>query len=269
MAPSVPLREGRRVFGADPATFNRARPGYPDRVYEILRTRCGLTPGARVFEVGAGTGIATRGLLDQGARPLTVIEPDRRMARYLLGTLGPRRDRVHPVLHPFETASLPTASFDLGVAATSFHWISERAGLRRVARLLRPGGWWAEWGNRHGDPSRRCSYIAAIQPLYRTLLGRGYRAPTGRRLTAQREKHVTALRSSGDFERISCELVRWKVERTSAEVTELWSTFSEVISLAPKRRRWFLTEMRRVADEEFGGKVVIPILTPVYTARRR
>ncbi|EQD38338.1 Methyltransferase type 11, partial [mine drainage metagenome] len=55
----------------------------------------------------------------------------------------------HP--HRFEEVPLRPGSFDLGVAATSFHWLPERRGLRKVARALRPGGWWAAWGNEHGD----------------------------------------------------------------------------------------------------------------------
>ena len=36
--------EGRRVFGKDAEGYHRARPGHPDRVYEILEERCGLGP---------------------------------------------------------------------------------------------------------------------------------------------------------------------------------------------------------------------------------
>jgi SAM-dependent methyltransferase len=268
MCPSVSRREGRRVFGVDPGSFDRARLDYPERVYDILRTRCGLCPTISVFEVGAGTGIATRALLKRGVESVTAIEPDRRMARYLRGTLGSHRERVQVVTEPFERAPLPPGAFDLGVAATSFHWVAERSGLRKVARLLRPGGWWAEWGNRHGNPSRRSPFRDAIQPLYRTLARTGYRAFTFQPFKAERRKHLSVLHSLERFERISSELIRWSVRLSSAHVTTLWSTFSDVLSLPPKKRRWFLAEMRRTADEQFGGRVEIRMLTPIYTARR-
>ena len=268
MCPSILRHEGRRVFGRNPVAYDRARLGYPERVFEILRTRCGLGPGASVFEVGAGTGIATRVLLKHGAFPVTAIEADRRMARYLGNHLGPYRHRVRIVVRPFEDVQLPPASFDLGVAATSFHWISERRGVRKVARFLRPGGWWAVWGNRHGDPSRRSPFGDALQPLYRTLEGRAYRAPTSGRFRTELAKRLATLRS-GDFERVSSELIRWKVSLTAAHVTALWSTFSEVISMPIRRREWFLRELHRIAKEQFGGTVEIPVLTPLYTGRRR
>ena len=42
--------EGRRFFGSDPDAYDRARPGHPERVYEILVERCGLRAGTSVLE---------------------------------------------------------------------------------------------------------------------------------------------------------------------------------------------------------------------------
>jgi hypothetical protein len=67
---------GRKAFGADPASYHSARPPYPDWVFATLVERCGLADGKSVFEIGPGTGTATRRLLDLGARPLIAIEPD-------------------------------------------------------------------------------------------------------------------------------------------------------------------------------------------------
>ncbi len=74
-APSIARLAGRRVFGLDPAGYHSARPDYPGWVYQTLRSRRGLTRGAAAFEIGAGTGIATRHLLDLGAEPLVAVEP--------------------------------------------------------------------------------------------------------------------------------------------------------------------------------------------------
>lgn len=82
------------MFGADPLTFDKARLGYPERIYEILRQRCAVRSGANVFEIGGGTGIATRDLLSLHPRSLTVIEPNKLLARYLVRTLGRRHATV-------------------------------------------------------------------------------------------------------------------------------------------------------------------------------
>src|SRR5512142_2491024 len=128
---------GRSAFGADPASYDAARPAYPERVYEILRDRCGLAPGTPAFEVGPGSGIATRRLIALGADPLVAVEPDPRLAAWLRKTIhGPALQVVEA---PFEDAELPEGRFRLGCAATVFHWLDPHAALAKVARLLQPG----------------------------------------------------------------------------------------------------------------------------------
>ena len=68
---ATPTPDHRRLFSGDPAGYERARPAYPSRVYEILTERCGLRPGAATLEIGPGSGLATRRLpfpLDADAR---------------------------------------------------------------------------------------------------------------------------------------------------------------------------------------------------------
>jgi hypothetical protein len=77
---------GRRAFGGDPGGYDAARPAYPDWVFDFLCERCGLAPNAVTFEIGAGTGTATRRLL-LGANPLLAIEPDARLATFLRETI--------------------------------------------------------------------------------------------------------------------------------------------------------------------------------------
>src|SRR5689334_18650822 len=79
----IPKHVGRQAFGIDPSNYHNSRPDYPEWVYQTLRSQCGLNQGTATFEVGAGTGKATRRLLDLGADPLTAIEPDARLADFL------------------------------------------------------------------------------------------------------------------------------------------------------------------------------------------
>jgi SAM-dependent methyltransferase len=260
------VRKG--VFGRDPETYDRTRLPYPKRVYDILTTRCGLRHSAAVFEVGPGTGIATRELLKLGADPIMLVEPDRRLARYLLNRLGNHDGRVRVVTDPFERVVLPRGGFDLGVAASSFHWLPERLALRKVARALKPGGWWATWNNHHGDPYRTSSFHRALQPLYRELSGRNEKGYTKARAVKDRRDRIRALESVEKFDHISREDIRWTATLGAARVRALWGTFSDIVTLPPKKREWFLTELARVVDEQFGHRVEIPMLTPVYTARK-
>lgn len=114
----IDRKEGRRLFGSDPAAYDAARPGHPDRVYEVLVAHCGLCPSTSVLEIGPGTGQATRRLLKLGADPLVAVEPDPALADYLISVTDRSPDiRVAPL----EEVELPAVSFDLAVAASSFH----------------------------------------------------------------------------------------------------------------------------------------------------
>jgi len=150
--PKLAREFGRRAFGDDPAGYHGARPEYPEWVYETLTSRCGLHPGAAVFEIGAGTGTATRRLLELGADPLVAIEPDPRLAEFLRANNPDEALTVR--VSPFEDVVLEEAAFDLGVSATAFHWLDETPALARIAALLRPGGWWVAMWNEFGDDSR-------------------------------------------------------------------------------------------------------------------
>ncbi len=269
MAPSLLRREGRRAFGADPSGYLRYRLPYPPRVFEILRTQCGLRRGATVFEIGPGPGLASRELLRAGADPLYLVEPDPRFRRYLASTLHAGR-RLRIVPSTFEHADLPEGSFDLGVAATSFHWVPAHRGIPHVARLLRPGGWWAMWWNRHMDPEDPSEFHRAVMRL-RSSTRRSWESVVQEERRDSRQevaRRLARLARTGSFDRISFELLRWNATLTPPEVRGLWGTFGNVWKMSAAQKRRLLDGVERIAREEFGGGVRFRMTTTVYTARR-
>ena len=223
-----------------------------------------------MFEIGPGPGVASRSLLRAGADPLCVIEPDPRLARYLDRSLGDARTRTHIVRSTFEDAVLPEGTFDLGAAATSFHWVDEYRALHKIARTLRPGGWWAMWWNRHGDPDRPTEFQRATMAIWGSRPGRYDRWIRESRRQMRREvaRRLGHLRGNGRFDRIAFEPIRWHVDLTAREIRGLYGTFGEVGKMTPRRRTRFLDAIERVARAEFAGVVRLPIVTPIYTARR-
>jgi 16S rRNA A1518/A1519 N6-dimethyltransferase RsmA/KsgA/DIM1 with predicted DNA glycosylase/AP lyase activity len=81
----------------------------------------------------AGNGNSDSSILELGANPLVAIEPDDRLAAFLRETVTDEALTV--VTSTFEEASLREASFDLGLSATSFHWLDEELALAKVAKL--------------------------------------------------------------------------------------------------------------------------------------
>jgi SAM-dependent methyltransferase len=134
----------RDVSVHDPArwVFNRLaadyrhRPPYPAALVERLLA-LGGGPGARVADLGAGTGHLALPLARLGAR-VHAVEP----ARAMLDALEAQAAGlpIVPVHAAAEETGLPAGTFDLVVLADALHWVDpDRAG-REVARLLAPGG---------------------------------------------------------------------------------------------------------------------------------
>jgi SAM-dependent methyltransferase len=257
--------EGRRLFGLDPAAYDRARPGHAERVYELLVGRCELGPGTAVVEIGPGTGQATRRLLDLGAKLLVALEPDPALAAYLEETLG---GRVELRVETLEDSELPAARFDLAVAASSFHWVEEELGLAKLFAALRPGGWIALWWTLFGEGGEPDAFIAATSPLLERLDASPTRGTPGRPAHAlDAEARLGALWAAG-FEAAEHETMRWNATWDTNGIRALYGTFSPIARLEPERKAEILDGIARIAEHDFGGRVERTLRTSVYTARR-
>jgi SAM-dependent methyltransferase len=256
--------EGRRLFGYDPASYDQARPGHPERVYEILATRCGLTRSARVLEVGPGTGQATRRLLEHGAS-VVVVEPNATLADHLAATFG---DDVEVLRAALEEASLPLASFDVAVAASAFHWVDETAGLAAIHAALRPAGWVALWWTLFGEGSEADAFIRATTPLLAGLDSSPTKGAAGRPAHAlDVEARTSALEAAG-FLDVSHELVRWAWSWDTVGIRALYGSFSPILRLGEDERTRLLDEVALIAERDFGGYVERALTTSLYTARK-
>ena len=255
---------GREAFGLDPAGYHAARPAYPDWVYEVLCKHCDLRQNTATFEIGPGTGIATRRLLELGANPLVAVEPDDRLADFLSETIKPGELTV--VRSTFEEAVLPAAGFDLGFSATAFHWLDEKTALKKVAGLLRPGGWWVMIWNDFGDPARADPFHEAT-----SLLLNGPSSPSmqDRELPFAQDKdaRLRAIEGANAFENIGHRASAWSLVLDPDQVVRLYSTYSN-INIRPDREA-ILAELGRIARDKFEGRVTRNMITSLYMARLR
>jgi SAM-dependent methyltransferase len=265
---SGPTPDHRRLFGGDPAGYDRARPDYPDRVYEILTTRCGLRPGAATVEIGPGTGLATRRLLALGADPLVAVEPDERLAAFLVSGLTVEGHRTEVHTEAFEDVELAPASFDLVVSATAFHWLNQPVALRKAGQLLRSGGWLANWWNIFGNEFGVDEFHEATKHFMEPL-GRPAANPDGKLpFNVDAEARLADLRAAGVFDEIDHEIFPWLSRMTPRQVTALYSTFPNISGLPESDRLRTLDMLAEVAETTFGGLVERTFYTSIYVARR-
>ncbi|MFC4425711.1 class I SAM-dependent methyltransferase [Deinococcus navajonensis] len=147
--------------------YAAARPGYPGALGAWLRD-LGLL-GTGVADLGAGTGLFTRLLLEYGAT-VTAVEPNADMRAQLLRALNSlvQAGQLKVQAGTSEATGLAAGSVGLVTAAQAAHWFDPRPTVRELRRILRPGGRvvlvWNDWrgvdepfNRAYGDVVRRHS----------------------------------------------------------------------------------------------------------------
>ncbi|WP_030942707.1 class I SAM-dependent methyltransferase [Streptomyces sp. NRRL S-646] len=130
-------------FNAAAAQYAANRPSYPPALFDAVEDLAGRPlQGARVADIGAGTGIATALLASRGA-DVVAVEPGAGMAVEFR--------RANPGL-PIVRGNgnelpLATASADLLTYAQAWHWTEPARSVPEALRVLRPGGALALWWN--------------------------------------------------------------------------------------------------------------------------
>lgn len=129
--------EPTRRFSGRVENYALYRPSYPPETLDLLEAKCGLAPGAAVADVGSGTGILSRLLLERGAF-VHGVEPNREM-REAAERLLSDYERFTSVAGSAEVTTLPDSSVDLVTAGQAFHWFDHEAARREFGRILAPG----------------------------------------------------------------------------------------------------------------------------------
>jgi SAM-dependent methyltransferase len=125
----------RQGFGSEAETYERSRPSYPPDALAWLVDNVGITAGATVVDLAAGTGKLTRLLAPSGAN-LVAVEPVEGMWRVLVEIVP----GVPVVSGTAEALPFPTGTLDAVTVAQAFHWFDAEAATAEFARVLRPGG---------------------------------------------------------------------------------------------------------------------------------
>ncbi len=142
----------RLSFGSGAADYDRYRPGYPDDAVQW----CAGTDGARVVDVGAGTGRLAVAAARLGYDVLAV-DPDPGMRAVAERALPGR-----VLAGSAESIPVSAASVDVVTAAQAFHWFDRERAAREIARVLRPGGHFVALWNFRDD---RTPWVRALYDL--------------------------------------------------------------------------------------------------------
>ena len=249
-------------------TYDLARPGHAERVYEIL-----------VAALRAPAGLERpRGRARNRSGDQTPPRPRRRStgharARPCARRRSCSRDRLGQSIviasSTLEDGRARGSDFDLAVAASSFHWIDERVGLERIHTHSDRAAGALSGGRSSAKPNRNDPFLRAVDPLLearavepvpsrrvRAALRTRRRGPGRARSKSPASRTwsstVTALGPRPGTHRDSRDLSR-RSRRSSARRTTTRERFST-------RSLTSQTRVRR-PDQR-------PLATSMYTARR-
>lgn len=262
-------QEGRMLFGANPNSYNDVRPPYPEQVYQFLISNNAIRSNTQTLEIGPGNGLATRRLLDLGANPLTLVEPDKRFSPLLTSLSKSYDAEVHLIEESFEDTRLNLNQYDLVTAATSFHWIQPSVGLAKVADILKTDGYAALWWNVFGDLERDDHYHEATKAILENLASSPSGAPDNVPFALDTEARFEDFSRTGKFENPRYEVLSWTLLLNTQQVGALYSTFSSISRLPEDQQARILHQLMEVAEKQFGGIVERNMLSPIYVVRRK
>lgn len=273
-----------RVFNDIAEDYERHRPRYPDALIDLACQVAVLVPGARVLEIGCGTGQLTRSLLARGLR-VTAVEPGEQLvarARDQLAGAG----EVQFINARLEDVLLPRAHYRAVFSASAIHWVDPDVSWRKVADVLGDDGTVAlvsYFGLE--DPSSREDQQALRAALARIAPGLAGEWPRYRDLdgtlmgAAQRQDNVSeAWAWLGHYEvgrRYVCDLfeeaqlaaVPILVEHTADALNALLGTMSFWARLSTRQRDALVAE-NHALHQRLGRPIRSSTIACLVTARR-
>lgn len=253
---------GRSTFGTDPSGYDEARSGYPQELFEYLAERS--VPNPSILEIGAGTGLATRGLRLCRPRELTLVEPDPRLCDFL--RQSPIAADLNVVCGPFPDVAVD-GPFDLVTCAAAFHWMEPAAALSRIRELLAPGGTWAMWWNcyfGHGQADPFGDAVTKILDAHHVSLPPSYRGRHHYALDVPRHR---SLLQEAEFTDIRHQLYVARRELDARQARALYRSFSFIRVLPPDSQARILDEMVDLLETEYSGTVQSAVVTSLYSAK--
>jgi SAM-dependent methyltransferase len=239
--------------------YDAARPSYPDGIFRALEDAAGPLTGRLVLDGGAGTGIATRQLAGRGARTVALD-----IGEQMLRRAQARSPRSNFLLADGNALPLRDASVDLACFAQSWHWFDHDRAARELARVLRPGGYWAAWWNLESGDGEE--WFDAYQSELEAACA-GYVRPRHREPDPGWADEPIAR--TGRFEAVATTVVSWTWTLDLGRWLAYERSKSYVGELPPAGREGLLSRIEGIAAARFpDGLMSVPYRTRMRLARR-
>jgi ubiquinone/menaquinone biosynthesis C-methylase UbiE len=233
------------------------RPGYADEVINSLIKIAGLENGARVADMGAGTGHLTIPLLQAGLR-VDAVEPNRQMRERGIARTA-RYDSVAWTDATAEESELEERAYALVSFGSSFNVTHRPSALLEASRLLTTSGWFVCMWN-HRDLSDGLQQ--QVEELIREEVPNyGY--------GTRREDQTAIIDSSGLFAPVVKVEGATVFETSREEWIKAWSSHATLSRQAGRRFDRVVARIGDLVRSEAGPTMAIPYHTRAWIAKVR
>jgi len=239
-----------RAFDRTAASYERARPGYAPEAIAHLGRVLGIGPGARVLDLGAGTGKLTRQLVATGAEVIAV-EPLPAMRAELAAAVP----GVRVLEGSAEAIPLPDGAVDAITVGQAFHWFDPPRTLPEMARVLVPGGGLALLWNERDEAVPWVAELSRIIHWDR-------RAPFD--IKTDWSSEIAPL---GNFGPLSVTYFAFAQPMTAALLEDATLSRSYIAAMDPAEREPILAGVRALV-RDWPEPFELPYVTQAWTGRR-
>lgn len=257
----------RALYDRAADRYDRARPAYPEALFDDIQSFAQLDEHARILEVGCGSGQATQSLARRGYS-INCIELSERLAELARNKLT-RFPKVRIINGDYDELPLPAAAYDLLVAATSFHWLDPATRFHKARGALKPGGCIALFWHRPAISQLSRDCMETLQSAYRehapSLADNWQPPPPPDQLP---DEFSAPIAESGCFQPAIVKRYAYNLSYSAAAYIDLLGTFSDHLALQPTARANLLAAIGRQINEDCGGRVIREQVTTLYLARR-
>ncbi len=118
--------------------YAKFRPAYPQEFIDYLYSEVGINKDSVIADIGSGTGILTKQLLEMGNRIFSV-EPNEDMRAVAEADLSYHNNFIS-VNGTAENTTLADSSVDFITVAQAFHWFDRANFKAECGRILKPKG---------------------------------------------------------------------------------------------------------------------------------
>lgn len=261
-------RDERRItFDEDALLYDRARPGYPDALFEEVIAFSRRPAHGRILEIGCGTGQATLTLARRGYH-IHCIELGASLAAVARRNLASYPD-VEITVGTFEAVPLEDGAYDLVASANAFHWVEPAVRYRKAAQALRPNGSIALFWNKHVVTAVSADFFQAVQTIYQRCAPDLAAAFPGLPHPDTVPTPIKAeIDSSGLFGEVTICKYQWSKGYDSTDYISLLNTYSDHRRLDNEVRERLFQGIAELIDTRFGSQITREYLAILYLAHR-